>query len=78
VNGDLDPFPADRWPFDVVLERLAARIEQGEFSATGKLPTARELMRHYSVGTGTVKHVWNVLLEKGAVYYVHGRGYFLI
>lgn len=76
-DGDLDPFPEDMWPHQVVIERLIARIEQGEFTSRGRLPTARQLMSHYGVGEGTVKHVWKKLIESGRVYYVPSRGHFL-
>jgi DNA-binding GntR family transcriptional regulator len=75
--GDLAPFPADRWPFEEVVDRLMARAERGEFTSRGRLPTARELMAHYNVGHGTVQHVWKVLIESGRAYYVRGLGHFL-
>lgn len=76
-DGDLAPFPADRWPYDVLVERLTARMERGEFSATGKIPTARELQQRYHVGPGTIRHVWQVLLERGLIVRENGRGFTL-
>ena len=75
-DDDAAPFPADRWPYAELADRLTARIERGEFSETGKLPTSRELQQRYGVGAGTVRHAWKVLLERGLIYRDPGRGMF--
>jgi DNA-binding GntR family transcriptional regulator len=76
VTGDTDPFPADQFEYVVLVERLTARIERGEF-ATGRFPTTREIMRRYSVGAGSVKHARQVLQERGYISYIPGKGTFL-
>jgi hypothetical protein len=70
------PFPADQFTYLVLADRLEARIRRGEFSATGQLPTARELMAHYKVGSGSVRHAWAELKGRGLVYTRQGFGMF--
>lgn len=73
---DMAPFPVDEWPYKVLADRLAARIKSGEFGEHGQLPTARELMRHYKVGSGAVRHAWIELKARGLVYTRQGFGIF--
>lgn len=68
TDADTAPFPPEQFEYLVVADRLAARIRNGEFGETGKLPSARELMAHYGVGAGVVSHARKELKARGLVY----------
>jgi DNA-binding GntR family transcriptional regulator len=74
--GDLDPFPVDEHEYLVVADRLAARIRDGEFAGSGRIPSARELMAHYGVGAAVVSHARRELKERGLIYSDGWRGTF--
>jgi DNA-binding GntR family transcriptional regulator len=76
TGGDLDPFPRDEFPYKVLAGRLEARIRRGEFAPSGKLPSARALMAHYSVSMAVVIHARCELKERGLVYSAGPHGTF--
>jgi GntR family transcriptional regulator len=76
TDPDLAPFTADQFEYAVVAERLAERIRRGEFSRSGRFPSAAEIARHYGVGAGVVKHARQVLQQRGLIYFVPGHGTF--
>jgi DNA-binding transcriptional ArsR family regulator len=76
-DDDLDPFPADAWPFEAVAGRLAKRIRRGEFAAASRLPRQRDLARHYGVSAATVAHALRELEKRGLVTRRRGDGTYL-
>ena len=76
VTGDTAPFPADQFEYLVVADRLAERIRGGEFTS-GRFPTRAEVMAHYGVGSGTVRHAWDELKQRGLIHVVQGHGTFI-
>lgn len=77
TNADTAAFPPDEFPYQVVADRLAARIHRGEFGETGRLPSARELMAHYGVTLSVVTHARSELKERGLVYSAGPHGTFV-
>jgi DNA-binding GntR family transcriptional regulator len=76
TGADLEPFPADEFPYQVVADRIEARIRRGEFGETGRLPSARELMAHYRVSLSVVSRARRELRERGLVYSAGPHGTF--
>jgi hypothetical protein len=77
-DGDLDPFPAWNWPFEVVAERLAKRIRDGEFDDAGRLPPANVIAAHYGVGRRAAAHAVAELDRHGIVRHRRGGGTYLL
>lgn len=64
-----------------IYKQLADRIESliisGEIKPGKKLPSENELCLKYGVSRITVRQALNILVQKGLVYSVHGKGSFV-
>ena len=60
-----------------VKRSLFERIQSGEFSAGGALPSERELIEQYQVSRITVRHAITGLVNEGLLYLVQGKGTFV-
>ena len=56
-----------------VLDRLLARITQGELAAGDYLPSERDLMSHYGVGRPAVREAMQALERMGLIAISHGE-----
>ena len=56
-----------------VLDRLLARITQGELAAGDFLPSERDLMGHYGVGRPAVREAMQALERMGFIAISHGE-----
>ena len=56
-----------------VLDRLLARITQGELAAGDYLPSERDLMSHYGVGRPAVREAMQALERMGFIAISHGE-----
>jgi GntR family transcriptional regulator len=74
-----------RWSTDVPIpmghrqlaDDLQARIRRGEYAPGSQLPTYRELAELYSVSTHTASRAIGLLIDRGLVVGVQGRGTFV-
>ncbi|MFP1132423.1 FadR/GntR family transcriptional regulator [Asticcacaulis sp. W401b] len=63
--------------YQVIGQSLLQRIRSGEFHATGKLPTERELAEVYSVGRAVIRDALVMLEVKGLVQSRQGSGIYI-
>lgn len=56
---------------------LLSRIERGEFSKQGQLPSYAQICREYKVSEITARRAITMLRDKGRVYTTKGRGIFV-
>ncbi|QBP74748.1 transcriptional regulator NanR [Herbaspirillum huttiense] len=59
--------------YQEVLERLMARIHQGEFPPGSQLPSERDLMDQYGVGRPAVREALQAMERSGFVEIAHGE-----
>jgi len=57
-----------------VLDRLLARLRNGDFPVGSTLPSERELMEHFAVGRPAVREALQALERMGFISIVHGEG----
>jgi len=57
-----------------VLDRLLARLRNGEFPVGTTLPSERELMEHFAVGRPAVREALQALERMGFISIAHGEG----
>ena len=62
---------------DQMAAQLRDRIDAGEWQATGRLPTERELALQFGVARNTVRRAVSLLADEGIVSRQVGRGTFL-
>lgn len=60
-----------------IADDLAVRIATGEYAPGAKLPTYQELADLYSVGVTTAARAYAVLVDRGVVVGMAGRGMFV-
>ncbi|MFN3807416.1 FadR/GntR family transcriptional regulator [Asticcacaulis sp.] len=63
--------------YQIIGQSLLQRIRSGEFHATGKLPTERELAEVYSVGRAVIRDALVMLEVKGLVQSRQGSGIYI-
>jgi len=56
---------------------LRSRIEAGEFTGDGKIPSVRTLMQEYEVAYDTAQHAVKTLEAEGLVRRYPGHGYYV-
>lgn len=57
-----------------VLDRLLARLRNGDYPVGATLPSERELMEHFAVGRPAVREALQALERMGFISIVHGEG----
>ena len=67
-----EPIPR-RKLYQEVMDRLLARINAGEFSPGGQLPSERELMDAYAVGRPAIREAMQQLERSGIITISHGE-----
>ena len=74
--ADQDPIdPAgDRYVYEVVAERLEARIRSGELAPGAMLPSEPDLAEWYGVSRASVRSARRLLEERGLVHVILGKG----
>lgn len=60
-----------------IADDLRARIADGEFAESGKLPTEKELLERYGVALGTIRQALSVLRDEGLTESRHGAGVYV-
>lgn len=63
--------------YEKIANDLTDRINNNEFSATKKIPTEDQLVKHYNVSKNTIRNAIKVLVRAGLVYPVQGSGMFV-
>lgn len=73
---DTDPIDprGDRLVYEVVAERITARIEAGEFAPGMPLPSEPDLADWYGVSRASVRSARRLLEERCLVHVVPGKG----
>lgn len=64
----------DRYVYQVIAERIAARIASGELPPGAMLPSEPDLAEWYGVSRESVRRARQVLEERGLVHVMHGKG----
>ena len=63
--------------YSTIADKLKEEIEQGKYSAAGKLPTEYELVTRFNVSRQTVRQAILSLKADGVVYQVQGSGTYI-
>lgn len=63
--------------YEILAQQLRERIEKGDFSSNGKLPTEKQLMSECDVSRNTVRSALRILLNHGCVYARQGSGVYV-
>jgi DNA-binding GntR family transcriptional regulator len=69
--------PSAGHPYQVLAEALIEKIKRGELSPDEKLPSQRELIKETGYQSATVQRAIALLVERGWVTTVPGRGSFV-
>ncbi|EXU76484.1 MULTISPECIES: UTRA domain-containing protein [Erwinia] len=62
---------------DVICQTLAVRIREGDFAASGRLPSERELSEQFSTTRITLREALGQLESQGMIYRELRRGWFI-
>lgn len=76
-TAPIDPHGPDL-VYVVLADRIERRIRAGEFGTAGRLPSELDLAEHYGVAKMTIRRAHEVLVERGLVRRVSGKGTFVI
>ncbi|MGI6261035.1 MAG: GntR family transcriptional regulator [Acutalibacteraceae bacterium] len=63
--------------YRVILDDLEKKLESGMLCSGDMLPTENEFMQTYQVSRTTVQRALNILVSRGSIYRVPGRGTFV-
>lgn len=63
--------------YRVILDDLEKKLENGTLSCGDMLPTENEFMETYEVSRTTVQRALNILVSRGSIYRVPGKGTFV-
>lgn len=61
----------------IIADDMQARIEEGEFKKTIRLPTTRELSAQYHTSSRTIRDTIEALKSRGLIIANPGKGIFL-
>lgn len=63
-----------RWPYEVVIEELKARLDRGHYNDQEMMPTELALAKEFGLSRGTIRRAYDSLVAEGLVVRAPGRG----
>lgn len=61
----------------LIADDMEARIKNGEFSKSTRLPAVLELVKHYETSNRTISEAFEALKARGLIITKRGKGTFL-